>query len=141
MLLSVLVPLFNEGEWVTEALSRVLDSPLPPNVDFEIIVVDDASTADSASRVEELCSVHPSKIRLIRHVKNMGKGAAIQTAIAQARGDFCLFQDADLEYSPNDYPRMLQPLLSGPADCVFGSRFITVGEVGDRMPEVKNAAS
>src|ERR1019366_7080078 len=123
MLLSVLVPLFNEEEWVTDALSRVLDSPLPPNVDFEIIVVDDASTADSASRVEELCSVHPSKIRLIRHVKNMGKGAAIQTAIAQARGLFCLFRAADLKFSPNHYPGIPQPFLSGPADCVFGSRF------------------
>lgn len=128
MLLSVLVPLFNEEEWVTEALSRVLNAPLPPHIDLEIIVVDDASTDDSASLVEEFCGLYPSKVRLIRHEKNTGKGGAIQTAIAQARGDFCLFQDADLEYSPNDYTRMLQPLLNGTADCVYGSRFMTVGE-------------
>ncbi len=128
MLLSVLVPLFNEEEWVMEALLRVLKSPLPPELDLEVIVVDDASTDASASLVETLCSQYPSKVRLIRHEKNMGKGAAIQTAIGQARGEFCLFQDADLEYSPNDYPRMLRPLLSGAADCVFGSRFVTVGE-------------
>jgi glycosyltransferase involved in cell wall biosynthesis len=128
MLLSVLMPLFNEEEWVIESLSRVLNCPLPSNLDLEIVVVDDGSTDNSALLVQELQKLHPSKIRLVRHAKNIGKGAAIQTAIGEAKGDFCLFQDADLEYTPNDYPRMLQPLLNGAADCVFGSRFMTVGE-------------
>lgn len=128
MLLSVLVPLYNEEEYVSEALTRVLNAPLPEDVTLELIVVDDGSRDESACRVEQLQARYPHTIQLIRHETNRGKGAAIQTAIQHARGELCLFQDADLEYSPVDYPRLLAPLLSGAADCVYGSRFMTVGE-------------
>ena len=128
MLLSVLVPLYNEEEWIVEALKRVLDAPLPGNLTSEIIVVDDGSTDHSARQVERLQAKHPDRIRLIRHEMNRGKGAAIQTAIKHANGDFCVFQDADLEYSPADYPQLLAPLLSGMADCVYGSRFLATGQ-------------
>lgn len=111
-----------------ESLTRVLKAPLAPNLDLEILVVDDASQDESALRVQELQEQHPSLIRLIRHDRNRGKGAAIRTALEHATGDFCLIQDADLEYSPSDYPRLLEPLLNGVADCVYGSRFMTVGE-------------
>jgi glycosyltransferase involved in cell wall biosynthesis len=128
VLLSVLVPLYNEEEYVVEALTRVLEAPLPDNVSLQIIVVDDGSSDDSASRVEQLRARYSETIQLIRHAANRGKGAAIRTAIEHATGDFCLFQDADLEYSPTDYPRLLEPLISGTADAVYGSRFMTVGE-------------
>ena len=111
-----------------ESLTRVLKAPLAPNLDLEILVVDDASQDESALRVQELQEQYPSLIRLIRHDRNRGKGAAIRTALEHATGDFCLIQDADLEYSPSDYPRLLEPLLNGVADCVYGSRFMTVGE-------------
>ena len=127
LLLSVLVPLYNEEDWIAECLRRVLAAPLPPGLDLEVIVVDDASTDASARIVEEMRNSDPTRIQLIQHLINLGKGAAIRTAIARAGGDFCIFQDADLEYSPSDYPRMLEPLISGEADCVFGSRFVTVG--------------
>jgi SAM-dependent methyltransferase len=128
VLLSVLVPLYNEEDYVAESLTRVLKAPLPASLDLEIIVVDDGSTDESVLRVERLQELYPGTIRLIRHQINKGKGAAIQTAIEQAQGEFCLFQDADLEYSPSDYPHLLEPLLSGAADCVYGSRFITTGQ-------------
>ncbi len=128
MLLSVLVPLYNEEEWITECLTRVLNAPLPDGLDREIVVVDDASTDASAQRVLDLQRLHPSVIRLVRSPRNRGKGAAIRIAIEHASGDFCLIQDADLEYSPTDYPQLLLPLLRGDADAVFGSRFLAAGE-------------
>lgn len=125
MLLSVLIPLYNEDEWVGESLRRVLTAPLPPDMAMEIVVVDDASTDHSASVVQEMQSRYPGQIRFVQHLINLGKGAAIRTAISHATGDFCIFQDADLEYSPADYVRLLEPLVSGEADCVYGSRFAT----------------
>jgi len=121
-LLSVLVPVYNEADLVCESLSRVLAAPLPSGLRREIIVVDDASTDDSAARVEAFAGAHP-EVRLVRHVRNMGKGAALRTAIGAARGEWAIFQDADLEYDPNDYRKLLRPLLEGRADAVYGSRF------------------
>ena len=128
MLLSVLIALYNEEEWITECLNRVMRAPLPEGVGLEVIVVDDGSTDESARMVEEFCARHPeAPVRLIRHARNRGKGAALATAIDQAAGGVCIFQDADLEYTPEDYPALLEPLLSGAADCVFGSRFMSGG--------------
>jgi glycosyltransferase involved in cell wall biosynthesis len=125
LLLSVLIPLYNEDEWIGECLRRVLAAPLPPEMGMEIVVVDDASTDQSARVVQEMQSRFPGQIRFVQHLINLGKGAAIRTAISHAAGDFCIFQDADLEYSPTDYIRLLEPLVSGEADCVYGSRFAT----------------
>ena len=126
-LLSVLVPLYNEEEFVAAALDRVLRAPLPDGLEREIIVVDDGSTDGSAEVVEQIQRAQPA-IRLIRHGRNRGKGAAIRTAVEQARGEYCLIQDADLEYDPHEYPHLLQPLLDGKADVVYGSRFMLAGE-------------
>jgi len=127
-LLSILVPLYNEEEFVATLLGRVLAAPLPDGMGREVIVVDDGSKDGSAEIVEELAQQHPETVRLIRHAQNQGKGAAIRTAIEHATGEFCVIQDADLEYDPREYARLLKPLLEGVADAVFGSRFLIAGE-------------
>lgn len=124
-LLSILVPLYNEEEYIGEVLRRVMAAPLPGGLRREIIVVDDGSTDDSARIAEEFAERFPALVRVYRQPRNMGKGAAIRRAIQEARGAYCIIQDADLEYDPRDYPRVLEPLLSGAADVVFGSRFAT----------------
>lgn len=128
MTLSVLMPLYNEEEFVGAILERVLDAPLPEGFDREIIVVDDASTDGSARVVEELAIHYAGTIRLIRHPVNRGKGAAIRTALQHAHGEFSIIQDADLEYDPREYSRLLRPLMEGSADVVYGSRFLMSGE-------------
>ncbi|MGH9719083.1 MAG: glycosyltransferase [Bryobacteraceae bacterium] len=127
-LLSILMPLYNEEEFIRPILDRVLLAPLPEGVEREIIVVDDGSSDGSAEIVERMQAAHPGVIRFYRHTRNQGKGAAIRTAIGYARGDFSLIQDADLEYDPQEYPHLLRPLLAGKADAVYGSRFMIVGE-------------
>ncbi|MGO4883600.1 MAG: glycosyltransferase [Bryobacteraceae bacterium] len=127
-ILSILIPLYNEEEFVGTLLERVLAAPLPEGVGREIIVVDDRSTDDSARIVEEIAAAHPGAIRLIRQPQNRGKGAAIRTAVEHATGDFAIVQDADLEYDPREYGRILAPLLEGKADAVYGSRFVIAGE-------------
>jgi len=127
-LLSILVPLFNEEEFVGALLQRVLDAPLPGGLSREIIVVDDGSTDGSEKVVEHIAAQHPGVVRLLRHPRNRGKGAAIRTAVGQARGEYCLVQDADLEYDPREYSNLLKPLLEGKADAVYGSRFMIVAE-------------
>jgi len=117
--LSVIVPLYNERPTVAELLQRVLAVPIAK----EIIVIDDCSTDGSDRVVEELASREPS-IRLVRQDRNQGKGAALRRGFEEARGEVVIVQDADLEYDPQEYPRLLQPLLDGRADVVFGSRFM-----------------
>ncbi len=120
---SILMPLFNEEEYVGTILERVIRAPLPAGLTREIIVVDDGSTDDSAEIVEEVSARNPGLIRLIRFDRNQGKGAAIREGVEHAHGDYCLIQDADLEYNPADYMDLLQPLVDGVADVVYGSRF------------------
>ncbi|MBL8227871.1 MAG: glycosyltransferase [Bryobacterales bacterium] len=126
-MLSVLMPVYNEEEFVGAILDRVLRAPLPAGLEREIIVVDDCSRDGSVEIVEGLAAKHP-EIRLFRHPRNQGKAAAIRTALEHARGEFSIIQDADLEYNPAEYPRMLAPLVEGRADAVFGSRFLISGE-------------
>jgi glycosyltransferase involved in cell wall biosynthesis len=125
--LSILVPLYNEEEFIAPLLQRVLEAPLPDGVSREIIVVDDGSTDGSAEIVAEIAKSCP-QIRLIRSPQNRGKGAAVRTAIDNAAGEFCIIQDADLEYDPREYVHLLKPLMEGKADAVFGSRFMVTGE-------------
>jgi glycosyltransferase involved in cell wall biosynthesis len=127
-IVSILIPLYNEEEYVGTLLQRVLDAPLPAGVGREIIVVDDGSKDGSADIVEDIAAAHPDVLRLIRQPRNRGKGAAIRTAIEHATGEFSIIQDADLEYDPREYPRVLGPLLEGKADAVYGSRFMASGE-------------
>ncbi|HKW99135.1 MAG TPA: glycosyltransferase [Bryobacteraceae bacterium] len=126
-LLSVLIPLYNEEEFIAPLLERVLAAPLPEGLGREIVVVDDGSTDGSAEIVAEMAARHP-EIRLVKQDRNRGKGAAIRTAIEHATGDFSIIQDADLEYDPREYGSLLRPLLEGKADVVYGSRFMIVGE-------------
>lgn len=120
-LLSVLVPVYNERNTVGEILRRMRQVSLPEGLDVEIVVVDDGST-DGTAKV--LAAVEDSTLRVLRHETNQGKGASIRTALARARGDLVLIQDADLEYDPNDWPALLAPVLRGRAKVVYGSRFL-----------------
>ena len=124
MLLSILIPVYNERTVVERSLDLVLNAPLPDGVEREIILVDDCST-DGTSAILERIVATDSRFRLYRQPVNQGKGAAVRRAIELAEGDFSLIQDADLEYDPSEYPALLKPLLDGRADAVFGSRYLS----------------
>ncbi len=124
MRLSILVPVYNERAVVETSLAKVMESRLPEGVDREVILVDDCSTDGTSEILARIAAAHP-EMRLISKKVNEGKGAAIRTAIQHATGDFCLVQDADLEYDPSEYSKLLRPLLDGHADAVFGSRYLT----------------
>jgi len=123
MLLSILIPVYNERTVVERSLSLVLSSPLPENMERELVIVDDCSTDGTSDILDRIAASEP-RIRLFRQPVNQGKGAAVRTAIQKAQGDFCLVQDADLEYDPSEYMRLLRPLVDGNADAVFGSRYL-----------------
>lgn len=122
-LLSILIPVYNERSLVGALIQEVLRAELPPPLQREIIIVDDGSTDGTREYLREFTRKHPEMVYR-EHPKNAGKTGAIRTAIELARGEFCIFQDADLEYSPHDYKHLLAPLCSGKADVVYGSRFL-----------------
>ena len=115
--LSVVIPVFNEEQWIREVIHRVQAVPIPK----EIIVVDDCSTDGTQAILSELES---SEVRVVFQTVNQGKGAALREGFRHATGNVVLVQDADLEYDPAEYPRLIQPILENRADVVFGSRFI-----------------
>ncbi|HEV7501104.1 MAG TPA: glycosyltransferase family 2 protein [Vicinamibacteria bacterium] len=117
-LLSVVMPIYNERATVEEIIERVLAVPLR----IELIAIDDASTDGSRDLVQALAARHGFKH--IVQAKNQGKGAAVRRGIAEAQGEIIVVQDADLEYSPEEYPDLLDLIVKGKADAVFGSRFI-----------------
>src|SRR5674476_382318 len=123
MKLSILMPVYNERTVVERCISLVLTAPLPENMERELVIVDDCSTDGSFAILQRLAAQFP-QIQLYRQARNRGKGAAVRAAIDKATGDFSLIQDADLEYDPSEYPRLLRPLLDGHADAVFGSRYL-----------------
>ncbi len=123
MLLSILIPVYNERTVVERSLHLVMQAPLPDGMEREIILVDDCSS-DGTSEILVRIAATDSRFRLYRQDVNQGKGAAVRRAIELAQGDFCLIQDADLEYDPNEYPALLKPLVDGRADAVFGSRYL-----------------
>jgi glycosyltransferase involved in cell wall biosynthesis len=123
LLLSILIPVYNERTVVERSLGQVLAAPLPENMERELIVVDDCSTDGTSAILDRLAAENPS-IRLFHKPVNEGKGAAVRSAIQHANGDFCIVQDADLEYDPSEYSKLLRPLLDGHADAVFGSRYM-----------------
>lgn len=115
MKLSVLVPVYNESKTISLILEKVKSVP----IDKEIIIVDDGS-ADGTREV--LKTIHDPQIKVIFHERNMGKGSALRSAIAKSCGDIVIFQDADLEYDPNEYSGLIKPIVDGVADVVYGSR-------------------
>ncbi|MDY6874378.1 MAG: glycosyltransferase [Chloroflexota bacterium] len=121
--LSVLIPVYNERRTIREIVARVLDQEIEGVATREIVIVDDHSTDGSRELIQELAEAYPDVIRAILLDENMGKGNAIRTAIEAASGDLAIVQDADLEYDPADYPTVLQPIIDGEADVVYGSRF------------------
>ena len=121
--LSVVVPVYNEEATVEALLGRVASAPVQEGVEIEIVVVNDASTDGTHAKLADLQSAGELKFSLYEHQVNQGKGAALRTGFAQVTGDIILVQDADLEYHPREYPRLLQPILDGEADVVYGSRF------------------
>jgi glycosyltransferase involved in cell wall biosynthesis len=127
-LLSIIIPCFNEESTILYILERIKSVSLKYKVQKEIIVVNDASTDKTCELVKAFIEENPSVQIKIRHHKfNSGKGAAIRTGISVATGDFIIIQDADTEYDPKDYNKLLQPICEGYADVVYGSRFIGTG--------------
>jgi glycosyltransferase involved in cell wall biosynthesis len=122
MKLSVVMPVYNEQATLKQVVERVVAVPL----EIELICVDDGSTDGSREILTELQAAHP-QIRAEFQPKNMGKGAALRRGIQASTGDFVIIQDADLEYDPSDYPALLEPLIEGKADVVYGSRFLGSG--------------
>ncbi|HUI07334.1 MAG TPA: glycosyltransferase family 2 protein [Verrucomicrobiae bacterium] len=118
--LSILIPVFNEVQTVAEVVRRVRTAD-SRGLEKEIIIVDDASIDGTGTILKKL--PHNADIKVFSHPRNRGKGAALRTALQHATGDIVLIQDADLEYDPVDYPKLLQPILDGRADVVYGSRF------------------
>jgi len=121
--LSVVIPVYNEVATVEALLGRVSQAPVPAGVELEIIVVNDASTDGTQTKLHELQAGGDLEFGLYEHEVNQGKGAALRTGFSKVTGDIVLVQDADLEYHPREYPRLLQPILDGEADVVYGSRF------------------
>jgi glycosyltransferase involved in cell wall biosynthesis len=118
--LSVIVPVFNERNTVVEVLRRMRAIELPDGIEREIIVVDDGSVDGTRDVLRQLGD---STVRIVLHDRNRGKGAAVRTGFTHATGEYILVQDADLEYDPEDWPKLLNPVLRGKARVVYGSRF------------------
>lgn len=118
MLVSIIMPVYNEAQYIEEIVSRVLKT----DIEKELIIVDDFSTDRTRGILNRFNQ--NKDIKIIFHEKNKGKGAAIRTALNEVSGDVVIIQDADLEYDPRDYTKLLEPILEGKADAVFGSRFL-----------------
>ncbi len=121
MKISIVIPCFNENQTIGAVLQRILECDL--ELEKEIIIVDDFSTDGTRDSLTEMQKKNPG-IKVIYHEHNQGKGAALRTGFKIATGHILIVQDADLEYSPTDYPKLLKPILDGRADVVYGSRFI-----------------
>ncbi len=117
--LTVIIPCYNERRTILEIVNRVKNAPVNP---IEIIIVDDASDDGSTELIRE--QIEPAVHKVIYHPKNLGKGAALRSGFQEATGDIVVVQDADLEYDPREYPKLMDPIISGNADVVFGSRFM-----------------
>jgi len=121
MRLSIIIPLYNEAQLIDEVIKRIKAAYLPVNITKEIIIVNDGSTDDSYDRLKKY-NIDP-EIRIFNLNKNKGKAAAVKLGIKISTGDIILIQDADLEYNPDDYPRLIEPIIANKSRVVFGSRF------------------
>ncbi|MBI2600880.1 glycosyltransferase family 2 protein [Candidatus Daviesbacteria bacterium] len=120
MKLSIIIPIFNEQKTVEELITKVLEVSLPRGVKKEIVVVNDGSTDSTLKILQKI----KGNIKIINHEKNQGKGAAIRTGIKHSSGDLFIIQDADLEYNPSDYKKLLIPILTNNAQVVYGTRLV-----------------
>jgi glycosyltransferase involved in cell wall biosynthesis len=125
MLLSIVIPCYNERKTILTLLERVRAAKLPPDISREIIIVDDSSKDGTRDLLAKLSG---QDLSVVYHAKNQGKGAALRTGFKSAKGDVVVVQDADLEYDPEEYEKLLLPIIDGRADVVFGSRFLTTRE-------------
>ncbi|MDD9935273.1 MAG: glycosyltransferase family 2 protein [Myxococcales bacterium] len=121
MKLSVVIPVYDEVATLDEIVARVRAAPVGEGNTLEMVMVNDCSSDGSGEKLDELAQA--PDVRAFHHEVNQGKGAALRTGFANVTGDIVLIQDADLEYDPREYPRLLQPILDGKADVVYGSRF------------------
>ena len=125
MVLSILIPCYNETRTIKAILKQVFDVDLINQISKEVILINDASTDDTLQKIEEFKEENPGNhFILLNHQQNQGKGAALHTGINKASGDFVIVQDADLEYNPSEFNILLKPLIDGYADVVYGSRFM-----------------
>jgi glycosyltransferase involved in cell wall biosynthesis len=124
--LSIIIPVFNEDKTVYQILDKVKEIQLTGVLNKEIIIVNDGSTDNTELQILKFTENNTSvNIKYIKHNQNYGKGAAVKTGISEVTGQYCIIQDADLEYDPADYNALLQPMLDGFADVVYGSRFLS----------------
>ncbi len=123
--LSIIIPIYNEGRTIQLILDKVQAVNLIDDIEKEIILVNDCSSDDTEKAIENYIAQNPSStIQYFKHDINMGKGAALHTGISKASGEYLIIQDADLEYDPQEYNRLLKPVVNGFADVVYGSRFM-----------------
>lgn len=123
--LSIIIPAFNESATIISILEKIISVTLVQGIKKELVVVNDCSSDDTEEKILSFKARHPEEqISYYKHEVNKGKGAALHTGIAEAQGDFIVVQDADLEYDPNEFNILLQPILDDFADVVYGSRFI-----------------
>lgn len=125
MKLSIIIPVYNEGETIGSICEKIRHVQLTGGIEKEIVIVNDASSDNTEEAVALYCETHSDlPILYFKHSTNKGKGAAIRTGIEQATGNFVIIQDADLEYDPQEYNLLLNPIIEGFADVVYGSRFM-----------------
>lgn len=119
--ISIVIPVYNEESTIHAVIDKVKSVPL--QYEKEIIIVDDCSTDKTKEILQDVIQTNRSALKVIYHNKNKGKGAALKTGFASSGGDIIIIQDADLEYDPVEYPKLIKPILDGKADVVYGSRF------------------
>lgn len=130
MLLSIIIPVYNEQDLVCQLLTKLAGIDPGAGVSLEVVIVDDGSTDNTVERIQDFLKSQIDRMRLIRHPENLGKGAAVRTGIGDSNGEVVIIQDADLEYDPDDIRHVIAPILSGKSRVVYGSRILREKALG-----------